>query len=409
MIRVGTLNTTSTYYYDRDDQVVGFEHDLIWAFFKEQKKSPRFVVKNSLSELLTALENGRIDIAAAGLSLTPSREKKFLASTSFMEVRPYLMCRPHLRPSSIDRLKSLRLAVLKDSSFEESLKKNDPALEYDSLDEISTLALTEKIYQRQYDCTVLDDHLIRLNRRLFPRVEKVMPMQESEQWVWYFHPTQQKWHLKANKWLESKEGKAAVKNLKEYYFGFIDEHDPFDIEVFQRRINSRLKPLMGYFKKAAHKYDLDWTLLAALAYQESNWSASAISPTGVRGVMMLTLRTAQSLGVEDRLDPEQSIMGGAKYLAQIKDRLPEEISGENRTWMALAAYNVGFSHLRNARTLATQKEMDPNLWANVRETLPLLSQRQYYQQFSNGRARGREPVILVSRVRHYQNLLHLYL
>lgn len=88
---------------------------------------------------------------------------------------------------------------------------------------------------------------------------------------------------------------------------------------------------------------IDWRMLAALAYQESQWEPLATSPTGVRGMMMLTEET-DHLGVNNRLDPAQSIRAGAQYLSELRDALPESIDEPDRTWMALAAYNLGMGH-----------------------------------------------------------------
>ena len=174
---------------------------------------------------------------------------------------------------------------------------------------------------------------------------------------------------------------------------------------FIRRINQRLPKYMDDFKSAAEEHELDWILLAAQSYQESHWNPRAKSPTGVRGLMMLTLRTARQLGVESRLDPQQSIRGGAKYLAQLQKRIPESVQGEDRLWFALAAYNVGFGHLLDARKLARKLGKNPDFWVEMKEVLPLLSQKKYYKDLKYGYARGSEPVRYVQRVREYQQVL----
>jgi membrane-bound lytic murein transglycosylase F len=159
------------------------------------------------------------------------------------------------------------------------------------------------------------------------------------------------------------------------------------------------------FQAAGKKYDIDWTLLAAQAYQESHWNRYARSPTGVRGIMMLTLNTAREVGVKSRLNPQQSIYGGAKYLANLRARLPEEIAEPDRSWIALAAYNVGMGHIYDARKLAREQDKDPNLWHEFRDVLPLLTQKKYYKDLRYGYARGYEPVRYVRRIRNYHDML----
>ena len=120
---------------------------------------------------------------------------------------------------------------------------------------------------------------------------------------------------------------------------------------------------------------------------------------------MLTLPTAREVGVENRLDPKASILGGARYLKKIHERLPEGLTGEDRLWAALAAYNVGFGHLLDARLLAERCGLDKNAWKDLREVLPLLSKRKYFKTVPRGYARGGEPVIYVDRIREFAAIL----
>jgi membrane-bound lytic murein transglycosylase F len=159
------------------------------------------------------------------------------------------------------------------------------------------------------------------------------------------------------------------------------------------------------FEKAAKTFGFDWRLLAAMGYQESHWNPRARSFTGVRGLMMLTQRTAEEMGIENRLDPAQSIRGGSKYVAGLRKRLDESVKEPDRTWMALAAYNVGFGHLEDARRLAEKMGKNPDLWIDVKDILPLLSQQRYYKQTRYGYARGQEPVTYVQNIRRYYDVL----
>ena len=120
---------------------------------------------------------------------------------------------------------------------------------------------------------------------------------------------------------------------------------------------------------------------------------------------MLTLPTAKEVGVTDRLDPDQSLRGGAYYLNNLKSRLPKKIVEPDRTWFALAAYNVGFGHLEDARVITQKRGGDPSSWYDVKQSLPLLTQKKWYSKTRYGYARGYEPVQYVQHIRHYQNVL----
>jgi membrane-bound lytic murein transglycosylase F len=181
--------------------------------------------------------------------------------------------------------------------------------------------------------------------------------------------------------------------------------DYVDTRVYIRRIDRRFPKFRTYFRQAAEKYDLPFALLAAQGYQESHWRPDARSPTGVRGIMMLTRTTAKSLGVGNRLDPRQSIFGGAKYLARMKERFSDEVSEPDRTWLALAAYNVGRAHLHDAQKLAREQGVSPHHWRSMKHILPLLAQKRYYRDLKYGYARGTEPVRYVRRIREYRHVL----
>ncbi len=149
----------------------------------------------------------------------------------------------------------------------------------------------------------------------------------------------------------------------------------------------------------------DWRLLAALAYQESGWDPLATSFTGVRGIMMLTDDTADRMHVNNRLDPKQSIAAGAKYLADLIDALPAEVKQPDRTWLALAAYNLGQGHMNGARAIAIGLKRDPDSWYEMKRVLPLMARQKYYQHLKSGRTRGGEAVIMVENVRTFYDIL----
>jgi membrane-bound lytic murein transglycosylase F len=186
-----------------------------------------------------------------------------------------------------------------------------------------------------------------------------------------------------------------------------------DLKQFQRldasglheRVRSVLPQYRQLFRDAQEKTGIDWRLLAALAYQESKWDPGATSETGVRGFMQITEDTARRLGVTNLLDPGQNVLAGARYLRDLKDKMPARIQEPDRTWLALAAYNIGLGHLEDARVLAQRGGFDPDHWTNVKRALPLLALPEHYEKAKLGYARGGMPVAFVDRVRGYYDVL----
>ena len=176
--------------------------------------------------------------------------------------------------------------------------------------------------------------------------------------------------------------------------------------TFFHHTKNRLPKLIPIFKQAAATHELDWRLIAAISYQESHWNPKAVSPTGVRGLMMLTQNTAKQLGIKNRRDPVQSTEGGARYFVRMKGKIPDRITEPDRSWLALAAYNIGYGHLEDARVITERKGGNPDRWADIRDSLPLLEKKEWYKKTRYGYARGREAALYVRNIRNYYDLLN---
>ena len=244
-----------------------------------------------------------------------------------------------------------------------------------------------------------------INRRYYPELSVRFDISEPEILAWVLPKSAEGLQDAVNDWFDDIEEDDTLQKLIDKYYGFIEVFDYVDIRSFKRRIYSHLPKYKKYFQQAAKRYMFDWQLLAAMSYQESHWNPYAKSPTGVRGIMMLTLPTANEVKVKSRLNPEQSIWGGARYLRNMAGRLPDAIQEPDRSYMALAAYNVGYGHLMDGRELAKRLNKNPDSWSELAEVLPLLARKHYYKTLTHGYARGYEPVTYVKRIRDYQDIL----
>ena len=250
----------------------------------------------------------------------------------------------------------------------------------------------------------LPDLILRL-QQLSRELVEAFPASELQHLAWVVRPDAGDMAAAMESWLEGFEEQGGLAAVMERYYGHVEIFDYVDLRAYRRRIQSRLPRYRALFEQASKDHDIPWTLLAAQSYQESHWNPKAKSPTGVRGLMMLTQPTAKAMGVDNRLDPAQSVEGGARYLRRMLSRVPESVTGDDRLWLALAAYNVGFGHLRDARVLAERLGRDPDRWHELDQVLPLLAKKQYYRDLRYGYARGSEPVIYVQRIRNYQEIL----
>jgi membrane-bound lytic murein transglycosylase F len=174
---------------------------------------------------------------------------------------------------------------------------------------------------------------------------------------------------------------------------------------FHKHIHSRLPAFRASFEQAGRETGINWRLLAALGYQESKWRPSAVSPKGAQGLMMLMPVTATKMGVKNVFSADENIMGGARYLAYMKERIPKRILDPDRTWLAIAAYNIGIGHLEDARIITQMRKKNPDRWADVRANLPRLSDPLWHTRVKRGYANGRETAQFVERVSQFAAIL----
>jgi len=407
-IVVLTRNAPTSYFVDRDGQVAGPEYEMAQDFARTLDRPVRFEVFDSTGEVLEALEAGRGQIAAAGLTETPSRDAIFHRGPGYLSVLQELVCRPGLPVESVQDLPGLEIAVIADSSYEDTLgelARDLPQLSWQTVTNQATEQLLYDVAEGEIDCTVADSNILAVHQRYLPRLESTLTLGEETSLVWYVAPDHQALVPEIEGWFTT-FASDRLPTIVNRYYGHLDHFDAYDVEVFRQRVEERLPAYRALFEAAAAETGFDWALLAAMSYQESQWDPEAVSPTGVRGMMMLTESTAEAVDVEDRLDPGESIAGGARYLAERMSALPTFIPDSERVWMALAAYNIGQGHLRDARMLAVRLGENPNTWAGVKEVLPLLAERRYHQDLLGGYARGLQPVVYVERIRYYLDLLN---
>lgn len=404
-----TRNAPTTYYIGPNEDPRGFEYELASAFAETLGMEPKFVLVNSVSDILSAMAENRGTIAAAGITRTESREERFQFGPAYFDVQQQVIYRRNgPSPDSIPDLIDMDIAVIKQSSYIErlkSLKTRLPELTWKISENLSTEELMQQVAAGSLDATVADANIVAINQRYYPELRVAFPISETQRLAWILNDNVDGLQEALESWLHDYHESGQLAILKQRYYGHTTIFDYVDLRAFHRRIQSRLPRYEDLFHSAARQYQLSWSLLAAQAYQESHWRPDARSPTGVRGMMMLTRITAKSLGVTNRLDPEQSIMGGAEYLHQMISRLPDVIPENEKIRFALAAYNVGMGHLRDARKLAERLRRNPNRWGEMKDVLPLLAHREYYTTLQYGYARGTEPVRYVRRVLNYRDIL----
>ncbi|MCB1737293.1 MAG: membrane-bound lytic murein transglycosylase MltF [Gammaproteobacteria bacterium] len=390
----------------------GIEYDLVTAFAEHLGVTPRFVFPDRFTDTLGLVESGTVDMAAAGITVTERRKRRVRFGPAYQHVVSQVVYRRgERRPRRIADLAEGDLEIIAGSSHETLLRdrrrREFPKLEYTANDEVSIDQLLQWVAIGFIDYTIADSNQLELTRRRFPELRAAFDLSGKRELAWALPRGQDASLLDAVRaFFQIIEADGELNALIDRYYGHTEKFTYVEIRDFRRAIDDRLPLYIDAFKQASRDTGFDWRLLAAVGYQESHWRADAVSPTGVRGLMMLTTAAAKRVGVEDREDPLQSIAGGARYLGVVRKKIPKRIPEPDRTWLALAGYNVGFGHLEDARILAQRAGANPDRWADVKRYLPLLAKHKWYSQTRHGKARGWEPVDYVDAVRGHMDMLY---
>lgn len=400
----------TTTYYESPEGVAGFEYDLAKAFADQIGVQLRVTVADRFGDVLPRLSAGEADFAAANITATPERRARIRFTPPYEQIRQQVVYRlGNARPANIEDLIGRAIEVQSGTLAAErlrELKQSHPALKWTESDDTGPEEYLQLVWDGLLDLTVANSNVVALERQYFPELQVAFDIQKPQPVAWAFRfSDDNSLYDVAVKFLQEYRRSGALAHLVDRYYGPASRSNFINLTVFRARVHNRLPHYQQLLEAAGKKYDIDWRLLAAMAYQESYWNPKSVSYTGVRGFMMLTRSTAAELGVDDPHDVEASIDGGARYLRDLLDRLSPSIGYPDRLWFALAAYNTGLYHLEDARALTQKQGGDPDKWNEVRQRLPLLADPKWYVQTKYGYARGDEPVRFVSRVRVYYDVL----
>lgn len=401
---------SNTTYYRNQHGYTGMEYELAKGFADSLGVDLRMLESDDPAYIRYTVRKGTADMAAAGLIATAERRKNLRFSTAYQNVDT-LLVRPlnSERITDINDLSGKTIAVRAGSAHAEQLRKTQqqhPSLQYREVENATPRQLMALVDSGELDYTLVDSNTYALQSALFPDLIADYTVAKDQPLAWAFRPDEDKsLYQAAQRYLTQAKADGTTAKLEDRFYGHVDPFNLYAARSFMSHLDQRLPRYESLFKNAGQDNDFDWRLLAAVAYQESLWDPGAISPTGVKGLMMLTNATAQQMGINDRTDPAQSIEAGAEYLRYTHGRIPARIPEPSRTWMALAAYNVGYGHLEDARVLTQRQGGNPDRWQDVEKRLLMLSDPAYANQLRYGNARGGQAVIYVRHIRRYYDLL----
>jgi membrane-bound lytic murein transglycosylase F len=408
-LRVVTRSGPLTYYIGSDGAPQGPEYDLARRFADELGVNLKITPVHSYADMYAALNSGRAHLAAAGLKVPAQRIEGIEFGPAYQRVHEHLIYRRGApRPGSLAEIGNGDLEIAAGSSHAKALcaaRDSLPELVWVEDSTTNSQALLEGVADGTIDYTIADSTEFAFAHDSHPDLRIAFDFPGSQSLAWAASARYPSFLRDMRTYFSHLTGTGELAAIVKRYYARSEDAEFAEAPVFMRYMQSRLPLYKKWFEEAALQSSQDWRLLAAIGYQESKWNPRAASASGALGLMQLTVESATAVKVADPADPRQSIFGGARYFRQVYEKIPTHVREPDRTWFALAAYNIGYGHLEDARVLAQKAGHDPDSWADVRTFLPLLAEEYWYTQTENGYARGSEPVRYVDNVRGYVDLL----
>ena len=419
-LRVVTLATPLSMHQE-DGENYGYEYQLTKEFAEFLGVKLKIVYAEDRTQLFQILASRNVDLAAGALHQHPKQTigkvstTGIKATSGYRESKTLVIYRKTqgLKPArkTSDLTDSLVIALQDSAESHQLLRLKESAnFTTDLFDEINHLDLMTLLQNREADYALVPEDLFLRVRSYHPELAIAFKIEEPLPAVWYFRDQSDKsLEQKLVQFFARPATKALISKLDKDStppknpLNFIESH------AFRTAIEERYEELAPYFKEAELESGLDDLLLAAAGYQESHWREDAKSHTGVRGIMMLTKVTAAEVGIDDRTDARDSILGGARYLVKVEQKIPDRIPEPDRFWLAMAGYNIGFGHLEDARKLAQRAGLNPDKWSDVAKHLPRLEDKKVAAKTTYGEARGSEAVTYVSNIQHYLTAIDTYI
>lgn len=407
-LKVATRIDAISYREDEDGTISGFEYDLLKQLGEELGVPVEFKLYPDAARAIDAVLNGEAHMVAAGIAQNerfPLRWSPPLREVEFVLAGRQDSGEISKESELAGRTVTMRRGALPAEAIER-IRKRVPTLSVKFVSRLDDQMLLNGLAEGEFDLVATDRVHFSYAAQVAPDLVVAYPLPTKSHIAWAM-PIEGDGGLaeRVASFLDEARSRGTIARLSDRYFGHIKRLDEQDITTFLVRVQERLPRYLRHFQDAEAQTGIDWRYLAAVAYQESHWDPLATSRTGVRGMMMLTSDTADRLGVNDRLDARQSILGGAKYVSMLVEQLPDDIPSPDRLWMATAAYNLGMGHFNGARAIARSLGKDQTSWWDMKSVLPLMSRPDYAARLKSGPARGGEAVIMTENVRNYHDIL----
>lgn len=423
---------SSTSYFLYKGQAMGFEYELLKRLAEHLDLKLEIVVSTDLDSEFEVLNRGDVDLIAHGMAITNQRKDEvnfteylYLTKQVLVQKKPdnyrkisWGALQKQLIHDPIELIDDT-VSIRRNSNYYERLislsNEIGGNIVIDTLDsQLSTDEIIKMVANGEIKYTIADENLAKINASYNPILKIDIPISFSQRIAWVTRKKSPEFKAVINDWIRSERKEATNYVIYNKYFK--------NKRNFKRRIkseyyslnNNQISKYDNLIKKYAKKIDWDWRLLAAQVYQESRFDPGAKSWAGAKGLMQVMPATAESLGIKDISDPNESIRGGTDYLDHLYKRFTDIPDPLNRVIFSLASYNCGYSHVRDAQRLAKENGLDPTIWSDHVEKmiLALSLPKNFNKPFIKyGYVRGTEPVNYIKQIferyEHYKQFISL--
>jgi membrane-bound lytic murein transglycosylase F len=381
-IEVLVLENPLSLLKDRHGKIWGLDQERLLSFSRYTGLKIKTVSFKNTEDLIKAFKKGRGQIVITRQHLDL---EEMVLGPLLEEVRNGIFCRRQLKFKSSQDLINLKIL-----EAHWPLHKEIKALQNKTAD-CFVSELREGLFATQ---TTFD-------------IAKVGEVPTHFNFAWQIRHDQHDLRNLLDSWYHKASRSGEFSNIESRFEISIKTLGPYEIKALFKGILRDLPQYRSAFKEIGNQINMPWPLIAAVAFQESRWNHEATSYTGVKGLMQLTLQTAEHMGISDREDPFQSIWGGARYLKHLWEEWPEFRNPRDRLLVTLASYNAGFAHIYDVMEIIKSNGSDPYQWQNIEKVLPQLEDPKICEELPYGCARGRETVAFVKRTFSYYKILSL--
>jgi len=383
LIRV-LVSYSDTNFFVMRGEYRGIEYELLQEYERYlNRQPPKHKIKTNIvfiavpfEQLIPALLAERGDIAAAGLTIIPERQKLVAFTTPYLTNINEIIVTSKLAQGlkGLNGLAGRKVHVVAGSSYVQHLKRLNAQFKRDGLKPVNIVQADKNLEAEDvlqmvnsgiFELTVVDHHIADLWSQVLTDLvlRKDLLINSGGKIAWAVRKENPELLASLNKFVK-KHGQGKLLGnilIKRYYKDNRWIHNP-TTAAEQKKLD-KLKTL---FKKYAKKYAFDWLKIAAIAYQESGFDHSKKNATGATGVMQVLPSTAADphIGIAGVNDLENNIHAGVKYLGFLRDRYFSDphISSADRVDFTVAAYNAGPAKINALRREAVKLNLDPNKW-----------------------------------------------